>query len=188
MPNASTTATFTTETDKPTKLTEIVEDILKQMSAADKATVMDTIEDDLIQFHDSWGMGIRDGYNLWHDKALVKELGADHPDDALMIIIKAVWKALQHIKITNALKSILENYSYLKYEKEGSKRWEENRFKIIITDREKIYDNNSIACEVRDTLCRTTGINFPIPSVAPRQPYFYISHPDRYTVQKAKEQ
>ena len=79
----------------PTKLTEIVEDILNQISEADKATVMDTAEDDLIEFHNSWGMEIRNRYNLWHDKALVKELGAEHPDDASMIIIKAVWKALQ---------------------------------------------------------------------------------------------
>ena len=68
---------------------------LKQMSEADKATAINTAEEDLIQFHNSWGMGIRNGYNLWHDKALLKELGAEHPDDASMIIIKAVWKALQ---------------------------------------------------------------------------------------------
>ena len=80
---------------KPTTLTEIVKDILNQMSEDDKATVIDTAEEDLIQFHNGWGMGIRNGYNLWHNKALVKELGADHPDDASMIIIKAVWKALQ---------------------------------------------------------------------------------------------
>ena len=69
--------------------------ILKQMSEADKATVIDTAEDDLIQFHNSWGRSIRNGYNLWHDKALVKELGTEHPDDASMVIIKAVWKALR---------------------------------------------------------------------------------------------
>ena len=65
------------------------------MSEADKATVMDIAEEDLIQFHNGWGMGIRNGDNLWHDMALVKALGADHPDEASMIIIKAVWKALQ---------------------------------------------------------------------------------------------
>ena len=80
---------------KPTKLTEIMEAILKDMSEADKATIIDTEEDDLIQFHNSWGRSIRNGNNLWHDKALVKELGAEHPDDASMIIIKAVWKTLQ---------------------------------------------------------------------------------------------
>ena len=69
--------------------------VLKDMSEADKATVVNTSEEDLIQFHNSWGMGIRNGYNLWHDKALVKELGAEHPDDASMIIIKAVWKTLR---------------------------------------------------------------------------------------------
>ena len=34
---------------KPTKLTEIMEAILKDMSEADKATIIDTEEDDLIQ-------------------------------------------------------------------------------------------------------------------------------------------
>ena len=95
MPNDSDDFSLRVEVDKPTKLTEIVEAILKDMSEADKATVMDTEEDDLIQFHNGWGMGIRNRYNLWHDKALVKELGADHPDDASMIIIKAIRKALQ---------------------------------------------------------------------------------------------
>lgn len=55
---------------KPTSLPEIVEDIIKDMSEADKATVINTDEADLILFHDSWGMGIRNGYNLWHDKSL----------------------------------------------------------------------------------------------------------------------
>ena len=80
---------------KPATLPEIVEDIIKNMSEADKANVVNTAEEDLIMFHDGWGMGIRNGYNLWHDKALVKALGAEHPDDASMIIIRAVWEALQ---------------------------------------------------------------------------------------------
>ena len=95
MPNDSDDFSLRVEVDKPIKLTEIVADVIKNMSEADKATVIDTAEDDLIQFHNSWGMGIRNGYNLWHDKALVKELGAEHPDDASMVIIKAIWKVLQ---------------------------------------------------------------------------------------------
>ena len=95
MPNASAEFSLYVKADKPTTLIEIVEDILKQMSEADKTTVMDTAEEDLIQFHDGWDMGIRNGYNLWHDKALVKELGAEHHDDTSMVIIKTVWKALR---------------------------------------------------------------------------------------------
>ena len=83
-------------------VTKVIKDILKDMSEADKATVVNTAEEDLIQFHNSWGMGIRNRYNLWHDKALVKALGAEHPDDASMIIIKAVWKALREPDSTTA--------------------------------------------------------------------------------------
>ena len=79
----------------PTTLEEIVADILKSMPKDDKTTIVTTAEDDLIRFHDGWGRGIRNAYDLWHNYELVEELGADHPDEASMIIIKAVWKALQ---------------------------------------------------------------------------------------------
>ncbi len=44
-----------------TTVEEIVADVLKQMSEIDKTTVIDTAEEDLIQFHNGWGMGIRTG-------------------------------------------------------------------------------------------------------------------------------
>lgn len=80
---------------KPPTLSEIVADILKTMPEADKANVVNTAEEDLVLFHNGWGQGIRNGYNLWRDTKLVKSLGVDHPDDASMVIIKAVWKALR---------------------------------------------------------------------------------------------
>ena len=95
MPNASADFSLYVKADKPTTLPEIVEAILKSMPEADKTTIVTTDEEDLIQFHDNWGRSIRNGYNLWHDEVLVKALGAEHPDDASMIIIKAVWKALR---------------------------------------------------------------------------------------------
>ena len=82
-------------TSTPTKLSEIVEDIIKDMSEADKANVVNTVEEDLIQFHHGWGTAIRDHYNLGQNKALVKATGKEHPDDASMIIIRAVWQQLQ---------------------------------------------------------------------------------------------
>ena len=65
------------------------------MSEADKATVVNTPENDLIQFHHGLGTAIRKDYNLWQNQALVKATGKAHPDDAAMGIIKAVWQALQ---------------------------------------------------------------------------------------------
>ena len=82
-------------TATPTTLPEIVADILKDIEDPFKTTLMNTEEDDLIALHPGWGKGIRNKYDLWHDSALVKSLGAGHPDDAAMIIIKAVWKALR---------------------------------------------------------------------------------------------
>ena len=80
---------------RPPTLEEIVEQILEDMSEADKANVVNTAEDDLISFHHGWGTGIRNHYNLHQRHALVKALGAEHPDDASMIIIKAVWQKLK---------------------------------------------------------------------------------------------
>lgn len=74
---------------------DVVEDIIENMSEADKANVVNTPEDDLIMFHHEWGKHIRNHYNLWQNPALVKATGKEHPDDASMVIIKAVWQALR---------------------------------------------------------------------------------------------
>lgn len=79
----------------PSPLQEIVAGILKSMPPDDKTTVVTTDKDDLIRFHDGWGRGIRNAYDLWQNYELVEKLGADHPDDASMIIIKTVWIALR---------------------------------------------------------------------------------------------
>ena len=77
-----------------TTLPEVVADIIENMSAADKATVVNTPEETLIQFYISWGTAIRKDYNLWQNPALVTATGEEHPDAASMVIIKAVWQAL----------------------------------------------------------------------------------------------
>lgn len=65
------------------------------MSESEKASVVNTPENSLINFHHSWGTRIRNDYNLWRNQALVKATGAAHPDDASMLIIKAVWQELR---------------------------------------------------------------------------------------------
>ena len=78
-----------------TTVAEVVADILENMSEADKANVLNTPEDDLIQVHHGWGTAIRNHYNLWQNKVLVKATGKEHPDDASNVIIKAIWPALR---------------------------------------------------------------------------------------------
>ena len=75
-----------------------VADIIENMTEGDKAMLLNTTEEDLIQFHHGWGTHIRNHYNLWQNSKLVKATGKEHPDDASGVIIKAVWKALQENK------------------------------------------------------------------------------------------
>ena len=89
----------------PTTVEEVVKEVIENMSEADKANVVNTSEDDLILFHDGWGMSIRNHYNLWQNQALVRSTGKEHPDDASMVIIKAVWQALRDSGEKNTVRS-----------------------------------------------------------------------------------
>jgi len=83
----------------PTTVQATVADILGSLSDEDKATLRKTKKDDLILFHHGWGTGIRNHYGLWrgNDKLIESACGKGcHPDDASMVIIEAVWSALQH--------------------------------------------------------------------------------------------
>lgn len=83
----------------PASVQATVEDILKSLSDEDRATLRETRKDDLIMFHHGWGTGIRNHYGLWrgNDKLIESACGKGcHPDDASMVIIEAVWSALQH--------------------------------------------------------------------------------------------
>ena len=75
-----------------------VKDILSRMSEKDKELVRKTKSGDLILFHHGWGTGIRNYYGLWRgNKKLIESAcgGPCQPDDASMIIIRAVWGELK---------------------------------------------------------------------------------------------
>ena len=84
----------TKSTSNLTTLAGGVSDIRKNLSPVLKEEVANMPEAELIQFHPSWGRDIRNRYNLWRNPELLKDIGKDHPDDASMVIIKSVWKAL----------------------------------------------------------------------------------------------
>ena len=84
-----------------TTVAEVVADIIEDMSEAHKAYVVNIPKADLTQFHHNWGAAIRNHYKLWHNQALIKATGEEHPDDAFAVIIKAVWQELREFSGEN---------------------------------------------------------------------------------------
>ena len=65
-------------------------------SEADKAAFRAKKKDELIEYHLSLGLGIRNYYGLWNGNySLLADCHTDVPDGASMVIIEAVWQRLQ---------------------------------------------------------------------------------------------
>ena len=80
----------------PATIDEAVEFILSEMSKEDKKTMGETPKDDLIKYHHGFGTAIRNKLGLWSGNVeLMKATKANHPDDASMVIIEALWEKLQ---------------------------------------------------------------------------------------------
>jgi hypothetical protein len=86
----------------PTTYEEAIESLINTISDEDKNEVKMTPKEDLIKYHFSWGMGIRNDFGLWGENKLLLQSCAEqagveqiHPDDASMLIIEGVWEALQ---------------------------------------------------------------------------------------------
>ena len=82
----------------PTTVQDTVKDILSRMSEEDKNMIRKTKGGDLIMFHHGWGTGISKYYGLWrgNQKLIESACGRScHPDDASMVIIRAVWRELK---------------------------------------------------------------------------------------------
>lgn len=62
-------------------------------------TLKETKKEDLVMFHLSWGMGIRNSYGLWSESSPIRKSCAQsigeqdmHPDNASGIIMEGVWE------------------------------------------------------------------------------------------------
>lgn len=77
----------------------VVVDILAHLSQENKQTLRDTAFDDLIKYHFSYGMYIRNHYGLWRGNKILLEDACGmlpcHPDNASHVIIERTWRALQ---------------------------------------------------------------------------------------------
>ena len=86
------------ESNWPITTETVVNDIIHRMTDKEKETVKSTKCEDLIQFHHSWGMSIRNYYGLWrgNHQLILSACGQPcYPDDASMKIIESVWLKLQ---------------------------------------------------------------------------------------------
>ena len=82
----------------PTTVKATVADILSTLSEKDKQALRKIKKDELIKFHHGWGTGIRNYYGLWRGNSALREDACGkrcHLDDASMVIITAVWEAVQ---------------------------------------------------------------------------------------------
>ncbi|HEX7600038.1 MAG TPA: DUF6794 domain-containing protein, partial [Polyangiaceae bacterium] len=80
----------------PKTVDEAVTQILSTMDDASKKRVRDTPRGDLIQFHHSWGMGIRNSMGLWQgNDALLASCHTTDPDACSGVIIEKTWERLQ---------------------------------------------------------------------------------------------
>jgi len=80
----------------PSTIDEAVDFILSEMNEKDKRTIMETPRDDLIKYHMGFGTAIRNKLGLWSGNTkLMKATKKQHPDDASMVIIEALWERLQ---------------------------------------------------------------------------------------------
>lgn len=87
----------------PRSVAEAVDRLLATLSQEEKAEIAGTAEEDLVDLHFGLGSRIREDFRLWHDgnRALLRdcqrvESKPIHPDDASMVIIRALWARLRH--------------------------------------------------------------------------------------------
>jgi hypothetical protein len=80
----------------PRTVEQAVAVLLPGLDEKERETIRGMPRGDLIRFHHGWGMGIRNDLGLWRgNDDLLRACGEKHTDDASMVIIEAVWDALQ---------------------------------------------------------------------------------------------
>lgn len=82
----------------PKNIKAAVNQLLIELPIEQKNKIVSYSEEELINLHFGMGTYIRNEFGLWHgNKDLLRECGKEdmHPDDASMVIIKALWKMLK---------------------------------------------------------------------------------------------
>jgi len=101
--SSCSTSTGITNADATLRCRNVAQEIYRSLDQESLATLRAVEERaDVIQFHLSWGMGIRNEYGLWGEDSSIRKSCAAmvgkneiHPDTASTIIMEEVW-ALAH--------------------------------------------------------------------------------------------
>jgi hypothetical protein len=87
---------FLKNTMHPETVDEAVELLMTVFENRHKMLLSILKEDELIDLHFGLGLSIRNAFGLHDaDSKLLRDCGADNPDDASALIIKAVWTKLK---------------------------------------------------------------------------------------------
>ena len=83
----------------PKTVEEAVNRMIQEMSEEDRTRLKNTPEKDLIMYHFSLGMWVRNEFGLWQGndellKSCAKKDPLIHPDDVSSIIIEELWNKL----------------------------------------------------------------------------------------------
>lgn len=87
----------------PRNVDRVVERIVKQIEPQFREKLLKTKRDDLVQFQQGWGTGIRDSLCLEagnNDQLIRSACNGDlcHPEEASMVIMEAVWHRLESVQ------------------------------------------------------------------------------------------
>lgn len=81
----------------PKTVNQAVAKLIKELPDSEKQQIRTTAKQDLIEYHFSLGLYIRNNYGLWRgNRALMTDCHATEPDGASMVIIEALWQKLQN--------------------------------------------------------------------------------------------
>jgi hypothetical protein len=84
------------ETEWPRTLQAAVYICLLTLTPEEKELIKYTPQDKLIWFDFEWAINMRNEFGMWEgNEELIRSCRADNPDDASMVIVKAVWRMLR---------------------------------------------------------------------------------------------
>jgi hypothetical protein len=95
---------------QPKTIDEAVDKLLSELSFKDKTKIANMSESDLIKFHLSYGVYIRNEFRLWGNDSLMEfcksyaGVATINPEQASYVIIKELWERLQNANVLKVIK------------------------------------------------------------------------------------
>jgi hypothetical protein len=79
----------------PSSLDDAVKICILTMTAQEKSELKNNSEQNLIMSHFGWAVNMRNEFGMWRgNDELIKSCHVENPDDASIVIVKEVWRAL----------------------------------------------------------------------------------------------